>query len=87
MFVKADPFLDFSRASLMKLFAKIVNSFQLFSQKASSDVCLGSRYASEKTETFKMKLRLAKSLRLLQRAVFLVICVNLFYILYYSSLE
>ena len=54
-------------------FAKVVNSFQLFLQKASIiDVRLGSKHASEKTETLKMKLRLAKSSQLLQRAAFLV---------------
>ena len=35
--------------------------------------CSTSEYPSEKTETFKMKLRLAKSSRLLQRTAFLVI--------------
>ena len=48
-------------------FIKIVNNFQQFSQKASTGFSI---YTFEKTETFKMKLKLAKSLRLLQRAAF-----------------
>ena len=36
------------------------------------DVRLGSKYASEKTETFKKKLRFPESLRLLQRVAFLI---------------
>ena len=50
MFVKTEPYLELSRTSMMELFAKIVNSFQLFSQKAR----LGSNYASEKTEIFNV---------------------------------
>ena len=58
----------------MELFKQIVNHFQLFLEKNFIiDVRLGSKYASEKTETFKMKLWLAKSSRLLQRAAFLVL--------------
>ena len=58
---------------MMELFFK--NSYRLsaiFAKGFIIDVRLGSKYASEKTETFKMKLRLAKSLRLLQCAAFLV---------------
>ena len=36
------------------------------------DVWLGSKYRSDKNETFKMKVRFAKSLRLLQSASFLI---------------
>ena len=50
-----------------------INSQQaIFAKKFIKDVRLGSKYASGETETFKMKLWLAKSLRLLQRAAFLV---------------
>ena len=45
---------------------------ELFAFCIIVDVRQGSKYASEKTETFKMKLWLAKSSRLLQRAAFLV---------------
>ena len=44
----------------------------MFGKNFIIDVRLGSKYACEKTEPFKMKLRLAKSLRLLQGVAFLV---------------
>ena len=74
MSVKAEPCLEPSPISMMELFCK--NSQRLsaiFAKSFLMDVALGSKYASEKTEAFKMKLRLAKSLRLLQRAAFLVL--------------
>ena len=45
---------------------------KIFPKSFINDVRLGSKYASEKTETFKMKLWLAKLSRLLQRTAFLV---------------
>ena len=63
--VKAEPYSELSRASMMELLAILAKRFII-------DIRLGSKYASEKTETFKMKLRLAKSLRLLQGAAFIV---------------
>ena len=35
VFVKIEPYLELSRASMMKLFAKIINGFRLFLQKVS----------------------------------------------------
>ena len=62
----------------MSFFAKIVTGFQLFLQESFiKNVRLGSKYASEKTEIFKMKLRLAKLSRLLQHAAFLVVFVKI----------
>ena len=36
MFIKAEPYLELSRASMMELFEKLGSGFKLFSQKASS---------------------------------------------------
>ena len=57
-----------------------INSLRLsaiFAKGFVKDVRLGSKYTSEKTETFKMKLWLAKSSRLLQSAVFLVLLYSI----------
>ena len=35
VFVKVEPYLEPSRAFMMKLFGKIINAFQLFLQKVS----------------------------------------------------
>ena len=65
MFVKAEPYLELSRASMLEPFYK--NSERLsaiFAKSFITDVRLGSKYVSQKTETFTMKLRLTKSSRL-----------------------
>ena len=54
MLVNEEPCLKPSQASMMKL-------FYIRQLKAFSYVQLGSKYASEKTGTFKIKLKLAKS--------------------------
>ena len=54
MLVKEEPCLKPSQASMMKL-------FYIRQLKAFSYVQLGSKYASENTGTFKIKLKLAKS--------------------------
>ena len=58
MFVKPEPYLELSRASVMELSCKISELLSVIFTK--------------KTETFKMKLRLNKSSRLLKCAAFLV---------------
>ena len=83
MFVKAEPYLKLNRASIMELLCKKRDFFRFkgvklfFEKNFIIDVRLGSKYASDKTETFKMKLRSAKSLQLLERAAFLVVFYKL----------
>ena len=73
VFVKAETYFEVSRASMMEIFCKNSQGLSaIFAKSFIIDVRLGSKYASEKTETFKIKLRLAKSSRLLHRAAFLV---------------
>ena len=55
MFAKAEPYLELSRASMMAICRK--NSKRLsviFAKDFTTDVQLGSKYASEKTENFKV---------------------------------
>ena len=71
----------FRTQSSMELFCK--NSERLsviFTKSFIIDVRLDSKYASEKIDTFKMELRLAKSRRLLQRAEFFVSVLSLAHI-------
>ena len=59
--IKAEAHLKLKRASMMKLFVKILNAL-LFSQKNSIiDTRLGSEEAFENHEIFKTKLRWSKS--------------------------
>ena len=77
MFVKAEPHLELTRASTMGLLSKIVNGFQFFCKNLHHRCSTGFQYASEQTGTFKIKLRLAKSSRLLQRAAFYVLSAEI----------
>ena len=83
MFAKAQPYLELSQASMMELFGK--NSKQLSDIFAKSFIIynrLCFKYTSEKTETFNIKLTLAKSSRLLQRvANFVFFFKSVFYFL------
>ena len=59
MFVKAEPYLELSRASMMQFFRKIVDGFQLLLHKASS-------------EMLDWVLNMHLNMQLLQSAAFLV---------------
>ena len=78
-FVKPEPYLEHSRAPTMELFCKTSELISaIFAKSFIIDARLGSKYTSEKTETFKMKLRLTKSSRLLKCAGFLVLPQTIF---------
>ena len=78
-FVKPEPYLELSRAPTMELFCKTSELISaIFAKSFIIDARLGSKYTSEKSETFKMKLRLTKSSRLLKCAGFLVLPQTIF---------
>ena len=66
--------LELSPASMLEFLRKNGERLSpIFAKRFIIDVRLGSTTVSEKTETFKMKVRLAKSWQLSQGAAFLVI--------------
>ena len=62
--VKAKVYLVPNQAYIMEPFSRLT----VFTKRSMTDVRRYSKYSSEKIEIFKMKLRLGKSLQLLQRA-------------------
>ena len=74
LFLKAEPSLQLSRESMRCFFAKLP---AIFAKGFFKDVWLGSKYATEKVESFKMKQGLARLSWLLQRIAFLVIIFTL----------
>ena len=62
--VKAKVYLVPNQAYIMEPFSRLT----VFTERSMTDVRRYSKYSSEKIEIFKMKLRLGKSLQLLQRA-------------------
>ena len=63
MLVKVELYLELSQASMVELFYK--NSSRLLAILAKNviiDVPLGSKYASEETEVFKMKLEVSQNI-------------------------
>ena len=66
--------LELNPASMMEFLRKNGERLSpIFAKSFNVDVRLGSTTVSEKTETFEMKVRLAKSWQLSQGAAFLVI--------------
>ena len=56
VFVNAERYLELSGVFMMEHFYKNISQFlAIFAKSFIIDVGLGSKYASEKTETFKMK--------------------------------
>ena len=63
MLVKVELYLELSQASMVELFYK--NSSRLLAILAKNviiDVPLGSKYAFEETEVFKMKLEVSQNI-------------------------
>ena len=57
VFLQAESYLELSRASMMELFCENSQGLlAIFAKNFIIDLWLGSKYASEKTETFKMRL-------------------------------
>ena len=62
MFVEAELYLELCQTSIMELVCKDFEQLSaIFAENLIIDVRLGSKFASEKTENLKMKLRLARS--------------------------
>ena len=62
MFVEAELYLELCQTSIMELVCKDFERLSaIFAENLIIDVRLGSKFASEKTEILKMKLRLARS--------------------------
>ena len=62
--VKGQGVFSTNQAYIMEPFSRLT----VFTKRSMTDVRRYSKYSSEKIEIFKMKLRLGKSLQLLQRA-------------------
>lgn len=73
VFVNAESYLELSQAFMTKLFCRNSERFSAsFAKSFTVDIRMDSKHASEKTGTFKMKLKVGESTRLLKRAAFLV---------------
>ena len=63
MLVKVELYLELSQASMVELFYKNSSSLlAIFAKNVIIDVPLGSKYASEETEVFKMKLKVSQNI-------------------------